>query len=407
MASFTNANLKNGGKTAHYQVEYDEALNKKVGESTAEALIAGIESDFSLMTKWFGGIAPPWSGRMTVQIEAGNTSSGGTGASWPNLGGPVTLVPGVAPKSASASVSEFFVRYLLVSEVVEMFMDTQGKGWYGGTWHSGGNEGSEGEGLSRFLGAQFLLREGQGLSLIGGYNVAWTWLESSNREDFVNHIEPEKNGFVPAVGCAALFIYYLFDQLGFSIEEIIAAGADDLGEIYANLTGDTSDPFPYFKQMLDLAFPGTSSIASGNLDDPYPLGTLSFIGVKNTYGRDEVTNVVDESQGRYKHAFWVALEGFNRKVLDATVPTLPTIDFAGATAAPNAQGVEYQSANQLVPQRISFPYDVIFTAASEAAFPNSGQTPAEVATEITVLGKQLQRKQSSSSQRAPTPTSPT
>ena len=96
MASFTTANLKNGGQTAHYQIEYDEALNKKVGESTAEALVASCEADFTLMTRWFGGIAPPWSGRMTVQIQAGNTNSGGTGASWPGLGGPITLIPGLA-----------------------------------------------------------------------------------------------------------------------------------------------------------------------------------------------------------------------------------------------------------------------------------------------------------------------
>jgi len=30
-------------------------------------------------------------------------------------------------------------------------------------------------------------------------------------------------------------------------------------------------PFPYFKQLLDGAFPGTATITTGNLDNPFPL----------------------------------------------------------------------------------------------------------------------------------------
>jgi len=43
--------------------------------------------------------------------------------------------------------------------------------------------------------------------------------------------------------------------------------------------------------MLENAYPGTSTISGPNLDNPYPLGSLSFWGVKNTYGRDEVTDI--------------------------------------------------------------------------------------------------------------------
>src|SRR5262249_872088 len=31
---------------------------------------------------------------------------------------------------------------------------------------------------------------------------------------------------------------------------------------YRNLTGDTDDPFPFFKQLMDTAFPGTSTITT-------------------------------------------------------------------------------------------------------------------------------------------------
>jgi hypothetical protein len=47
------------------------------------------------------------------------------------------------------------VRYLLVSEMTEQFMRAQGLGWYGQN-----TEGSQGEGLSRFLAAQFLASTG-------------------------------------------------------------------------------------------------------------------------------------------------------------------------------------------------------------------------------------------------------
>jgi hypothetical protein len=389
MPSYSTTGLTGGGTTGHYQVEYDTTLDAAVGQAVGNALVAGCDSDFDQMTTWFGGIPSPWSGKMKVRIRAGNTSNGGTGAEWPGLGGPITLIPGLPPNSASASVDPWFVRYLLVSEAVEMFMETQGKDWYGGSWQSGGNEGSAGEGLSRFLGTQFLLANGRSLDITAGYDIAFTWLTSAARADYVNHVDPTLNGFVPQVGCAILFIYYLHTQLGFTIEQIVGAGSQQLGGVYKNLTGDASDPFPYFKQLLEAAFPGTATITSGNLDDPYPLGSLSFWAVKDTYGRDEATDIVDNGGGRYPDGFALALEGFNRQVAGSVAPTLPTIAFNGVTTAPNAHGPEYQSSNPYVPQRILFPYDVLFTAASEQSFPSSGETPAAGAGSIVVLGKQL------------------
>ena len=81
---------------------------------------------------------------------------------------------------------------------------------------------------------------------------------NSPRQDFVNNVDPNDHGLDPKTGCAILFIYYLHVQLGFSIESIIAA-APNLAGVYRNLTGDTSDPFPFFKQLLDNAFPGTTT----------------------------------------------------------------------------------------------------------------------------------------------------
>lgn len=78
---------------------------------------------------------------------------------------PIRLTPG---NGSSLTV----VRYLLVSEVTEMFMLAQNRGWFdpGGT-----NEGSSGEGLSRFLAHEFLIATGLGVSE-PGFELAPSWL---------------------------------------------------------------------------------------------------------------------------------------------------------------------------------------------------------------------------------------
>ncbi|MBV8956894.1 MAG: hypothetical protein JO153_16275 [Solirubrobacterales bacterium] len=385
MANYITTGLANDGKTAHYHVKYDAALDPAVGQATASALMAACDGDFDLMNGWFANIGQPWSELMTVQIQA---AENGTGASWTDLSSPMTLVPGSLPPNTpapGASVSPWLVRYLVVSEAVEMFMDAQHKDWFGAEWYDFGNEGSAGEGLSRFLAGQFLLLNGQSLDVASGYDIANNWLGSKDRGDYVNHVDGGADmGVTP--GCAILFIYYLFTQLGFTINQIVAAGAKSLSGVYRNLTGDRSDPFPYFKQMLDTAFPGTSQITSGNLDDPYPLGSLSFVGVKDTYGRDEVTDVVDAGGGRYLNGCFLALDGFNQQVLGSTLPSAPSIPFAGAGAALAEQGPIPQASNPLVPQRILFPYDITFTSETVGAFPPFGETPVNVASQISLLG---------------------
>jgi hypothetical protein len=168
------------------------------------------------------------------------------------------------------------------------------------------NEESSGEGLSLFLTQQFQHE----LGIVGPYAgpTATTWLNTSlptgdphctrfytgdgsadppdfgSRADYVNTVLPfPGNG--PATGCSMLFLYYLFTQLGFSIEEIIANApgyksdgltlnaTGTLRGVYQNLTGDTGDPFPKFKEILAFHFPETSpaTITGPNPDNPYPL----------------------------------------------------------------------------------------------------------------------------------------
>jgi hypothetical protein len=169
------------------------------------------------------------------------------------------------------------VRYLLVAEVTEMFMLAQNKGWFAA---DGSNEGSAGEGLSRVLSAEFLRRAGLGFNL-PGFDTAGIWL-NSDRQDFVNHVDEWDHAPDAKSGCSTLFINYLSYQLGYDIKRVIAAASAQLSGVYRNLTGDSSDPFPAFKAMLDRNFPRfdahgnpvTVVVPGPNPDNPYPLEQL-------------------------------------------------------------------------------------------------------------------------------------
>src|SRR5207244_10169666 len=150
----------------------------------------------------------------------------------------------------------------------EMFMLAQNRGWFD---PGGSNEGSNGEGLSRFLASQFLIATGLGVSM-SGFQLAPSWLNST-RPDWVNNVDVYDHGIDPKTGCCILFIYYLHTQLGYSPNQIIAAAASTLAGVYRNVTVDSGNPFPVFKQLLDAAYPSTtsSSIPGPNPDNPFPL----------------------------------------------------------------------------------------------------------------------------------------
>jgi hypothetical protein len=248
-----------GNPTAHYSFSYDSSLQRTAANpaglepARTNALIAACEADFSWSSGLFGSPALDYSIPCTVQV-----SQFSGGASWGLGGGKlgVTLNPG----SGDAN----FCRYLLISEMTEQFMREQGLGWYGTN-----TEGSQGEGLSRFLAARLLAINGLGLPPAGFANSN-LWMNSP-RIDSVNNINKGDDGPDAITGCSLLFIYYLFSQLGYTVNQIVAAGAPTLGGVYNKLTGDAGDPFPYFKALIDSAYPGTLTIAGPDLDNPFPL----------------------------------------------------------------------------------------------------------------------------------------
>lgn len=259
--AFTTAGLTGGGSTAHYSFRYDDSLRQTAANPTGpepartNAVIASAEADFALMSGWFGRIA------LDVTLPAPvNVTPNGGGASWSTTGSSLTVT--INPGGGDATL----VRYLLVSEMVEQFMRAQGHGWFGQ-----GTEGSMGEGLSRFLAAQFLAIGGLG-TVPAGFANSDLWLNSA-RADFVNNIKGADDGPDEVTGCSLLFIYYLFSQLGFSVDSIVAGAAPTLAGVYTSLTADTVDPFPDFKEVLDAKFPPGSVAAIGGADpdNPFPL----------------------------------------------------------------------------------------------------------------------------------------
>jgi hypothetical protein len=272
--AFVTTGLTNGGVTTHYRFSYDDALGSPAGPEPARtnAVIAVCEADYNSMFGWFGG-------SLTVTGMSVQVTTQSNGASWSGTSTSSTIQ--LKAQGASYSNNPAYLRYLLVAEVTEIFMMTQNRGWF-----QGSNEGSKREGLSRFLSGQFLAANGfLGVGIDANYAVADLWLNST-RQDFVNNA-PDDNGYNATNGCTTLFIYYLFHQLGYGINQIVAAAGTTLTAVYKNLTGDPNNPFPLFKRVLDARFPSISgsAVPGPNFGDPWPLGNVAWSGVWRSANR--------------------------------------------------------------------------------------------------------------------------
>lgn len=372
--TYVTTGLPNGGATTYYQFSYDDSLSVADGRDRTIALMAVADSDFTIMNGWFGGVGVPFTLPMPTKIAPGPGGSASWGSSGSTVG--ITVTPGNGN-------SLDLVRWLLCAEVTEMLMYSQSHGWFGS-----GNEGSTGEGLSHFLANQLMISIGSASRFRGPANI---WLNTSPRPDWVNNTDPTDNGNSAKSGCALLFLWYLNIQLGFSVNAIVAAGGANLGVVYQTLTGDMNDPFPYFKSLLDAAFPNPTGnyIAGPNPDSPFPLGTLTWIVTKGTYGHDEVaTSLGSAAMGHFPNALALALDGFNGQALGSGTPatSLAAPGFAGLTV-PSAGAAQFMSANHLIPQRITFPYDAVFASSSLAAFPASGGQTRQLDGALTVAGR--------------------
>jgi hypothetical protein len=384
-----NTGLPNGGVTTNYKFLYDSALAAPAGPEPARTTQAmqSCDADFQLMQGWFTGVTFPFSTPMEADVQTG----GGT-AGW---GPPVDL--------NSTSNDAGYLRMLLIAEVTEMFMKSQAialntSGWFPG-YQGNGNEGSIGEGLSRFLAEQFLIESGLGLGEFPSWGwTANSWLTSPNQPDWVNNVDPSGDETSIEIGCSILFIYYLYTQLAFSINQIIAAAASNLAGVYTNLTQDTGNPFPFFQRLLQ-AYPGAGGITTGaNLDDPWPVGLVSIWEEKSYFGYYEVQDLISSSAGVYSGAFWVVVEGFSKNSfnslgitveLDGSLTTTNGIHVSPSTK----YSVDYEDeAKPNAPQRIRIPYDITFSAAVDSAFPpmdSTTENELDLHVELQIAGQKV------------------
>jgi hypothetical protein len=395
VALITTGLTKNGagieGKTAHFQFSYDDSFAGPGGIEPARtnAVIAACENDYNWLSGLFGGGISITGIDIQVTTQAADPCSygaGGIGACW--NGSQTSSTIKLITSGLSYSNNPAYIRYLIILELSEIFMMVQNIGWFQGT-----NEGSKGEGLSIFLASQFLVQNGLlGLGPENNFAEAANWLNST-RKDYINNA-PDDTSTHEVRGCTVLFIYYLFHQLGFSINQIIAAGAATLAGVYNKLTGDSGDPFPFFERLLDFKFPSQSgnAVSGPNKDDPWPIGILSFVMDKNSFGKDEVNDAIGSAgNGLFSNAFWLSLEGFNRQAVGGLTASLsgPATALTGVTLPPDPDGVEYERPlDLLAPQRIRFPFDVKFASSSLTLFPAKGNPPVEelLNGSITVLG---------------------
>jgi hypothetical protein len=224
MSQITNG-LVNDGNTGHFSISYESSLSPADGRTVAQGLMNVIEGDLALIREWFAGTAFKY--LFPINVELHNASGGAGWQTPPDISAP-TYHPTIVVKGVFSGIEEAeqgldFVRYLLVSEVTEMFMASKDNGWFENTTvFTAGDEGSKGEGMSRFLGRQFMLAKG-----IAGpypsYDVVNRWLTSTTRPNYVEG-SPDDHRPDIVTGGTTCFLYFLHDQLGFPIPSIIDAG---------------------------------------------------------------------------------------------------------------------------------------------------------------------------------------
>jgi hypothetical protein len=114
-----------------------------------------------------------------------------------------------------------------------------------------------------------------------------------------------------------------------------------------------------------------------------PTGTLTFLVDKDTFGKDEVQDVINTSGGTFEQAFWLVVDGFSKNTfssLNVTVPA-PFGAFANLGGVSIAQNPNIDFENGADPdaqQRIRIPFDITFTSAALANFPASGSRTFEL-----------------------------
>ena len=284
--AYLTTGLPNAGRTRYFTFQYDSALTPARGLGLATTMMAHCDDDLAQIVSWFSGRSLDTVLPINVSIATVLTDSKGrplptefVGATWSGYGlSPLQVTISMGELKVVSGTPEMLARYFLVAEVSEMYM--RGMATLGlSQWFGNLDEGNKGEALSCFLATKHLLKNFPGVTRIpsvisGSSTVTDLWLNSA-RANFLEAADDD-NEPNAKIGCCALFLYYLHDQLGYSIETIINAGAHTLSGVYANLTGDlAANAWGKFSNLANTYYPNSTD-ANGKFTPRYnpPLDTI-------------------------------------------------------------------------------------------------------------------------------------
>jgi hypothetical protein len=385
--ALTSASLTNNGLTTNFNVQYENTLANQANViANANALLGVLEGEFNVTTGWFNTPNNKFGtgNRQVVNLNLADTPTSFPGANNSGYGTACNLDAQNLVSNATLAAGR--VENVFMAEWVEILMSITSN------WNAGD---SSGEGLSQFCSIQRFQT--------GHYNYYGSWVDSwlngvtggpnAARTDWVNHTFTGSGGVngdgdSVSFGCALAFIFYLNVQLGFSINQIIAAYQNNLATAYATLTGDHNDPFPFFLNLISSVYPAssTASIPGPVIDNPFPMAMVAFADSKNTFGVDEATDIINRHGGLVNGAFWVMVDGFSKQSFNALNIQARPSDFSGdffnlpgVHIQANPIGPQFQNGvNDTTPQRIGIPFDIVLSN------PFPSQTPGLYGLSVTL-----------------------
>jgi hypothetical protein len=250
----------------NFAFSYNKNLVAAAAKALGTALRETAERDFATMTAWFGGARPP-AVPLDVKINEGSGGANNDNTHNVNL-------------RLGATGDFNLARFVLVAEVVEIFMAQCSSNWHPGD--------SIGEGLSQLAG--FELYPDQ-RSILNGPQV---WLDTSvsptaaspSRPDFVRAAEATDGNFV-SFGCSLLFLYYLRSQLGFSMRAVIRADEPSLEGVFSSLTLDRGG-FATFSAVLERTFPAGTACGLAGSANPFPLPSDESLSARQWMAKAEM-----------------------------------------------------------------------------------------------------------------------
>lgn len=385
--SLTSAKLTNNGLTTNFQVQYENTLAGQANViANANALLGVVENEFNVTTGWFNVSTSKFGtgNRQVVNLNLADSSpTSFPGANNSGYGSAINL--DAQNLATNATLAADRVEMVFMAEWAEILMSIIGN------WNAGD---SSGEGLSQWCSIQRFQT--------GHYNYYGSWVDSwlngvtggpnAARTDWVNNTftgsgSVHGDGDSVSFGCALAFLFYLNVQLGFSINQIIAAYKNNLATAYKTLTGDSGDPFPFFLNLISSVYPAssTASIPGPVSDNPFPMAIVSFADSKNTFGVDEAKDIINNHGGFVNGAFWVMVDGFSKQSFNSL--NIQANNFSGSfftlpgvsKIQPNPIGPQFQNGvNDTTPQRIGIPFDIIL------ADPFPSQTPGFYDLSVTL-----------------------